>query len=600
MRIPHSDLIRCCCCGGGGVLLVVCDCIEWKEYPFEEPLDIIQKEQLDREQLVRYAGLTGFEHATLRQLHDIFMDISESGVDDGAIDAQELTSSMCLAPSSLLARMMFRLWDVTQSKTIDFTTWVQTLSSLSEHGSLDDKIKFSFQLYDLNGDGTIDKTELRALLVDAIKEYVLDISEEQAHAICDHTLRDVDKDGNGVVEYAEYKEMIRSSAHFLHSFTLDVGDLCRNFRHTQRKFSVAAGSDEAGGGGGGAAGDGAGGADSAANGDSTAAGGSATTAGSGSGATGSAGGSGGMTAADGTPIATPIATKIRAAPTAVSVSGVGRLVLVSEEEAEAKKRAFAAQKKVDLRANSSIQSPSPRIKPSVPTPTNAGGAPTTPNSGKPFVPPPLLKQGSAPVSIGTVQLPATASRPPSLQPIRSPSLKPSVAQINSAAGVMASPRTVQMQPINTTQSLVPLRPDPLSLPPLSLSLTRQDTDPTVAPPTVPASSPAADARSAGGATPQFPMLFAPDDMDEPGGTTTQAAIIASAAAAASATAKSGFASVRSAAPLGAGEETDDFVVLNDMNDLDDNLNLVVSTATTTTPQPQPATTRALTASAAAK
>jgi serine/threonine-protein phosphatase 2B regulatory subunit len=127
---------------------------------------------------------------------------------------------MGLRSSCLLARTIFKIFDVTETKKINFRTWVTTLSALSENASLEEKIRFSFGLYDLNGDGKIDIDELRSLLQAAIHENVVHISEDEVKQWCDFTLSQVDKDGNGTVEFPEYREMVTYNQHFL--FSLDT------------------------------------------------------------------------------------------------------------------------------------------------------------------------------------------------------------------------------------------------------------------------------------------------------------------------------------------------------------------------------------------
>ena len=183
------------------------------------------------------ASISHFDVPTLRQLHSIFGDISASSTDDGIIDAAELTEAMGLDSDCLLARAIFRIFDVTKTKRINFRTWVTTLSALSSNATVEEKIRFSFSLYDLNDDGSIDLHELRALLAAAVRENVLGMSEAQVQAFCDHTLRDVDRDGNGMVEFDEYRQVVMGSRKFIESFTMDVPALLESFRLRRQDVS---------------------------------------------------------------------------------------------------------------------------------------------------------------------------------------------------------------------------------------------------------------------------------------------------------------------------------------------------------------------------
>jgi len=98
-------------------------------------------------------------------------------------------------------------------------------------------------MYDLNGDSKIDKTELKGLLTAALKENMQDmqLTESQIDEIVQDTLKMVDRDGNGTVEYNEYHDMVvQSPSTVMKSYTLDISQLCRIYgqlRKTETKLS---------------------------------------------------------------------------------------------------------------------------------------------------------------------------------------------------------------------------------------------------------------------------------------------------------------------------------------------------------------------------
>jgi len=195
--------------------------------------------------LYNLVNITHFDISTIRKLKKIFGEISQSQIDDGIIDMSELTVAMGLKGNSVLARTIFRLFDVTHTKRINFRTWVTTLSALSQKASLEDKIKFSFSLYDLNNDGKIDKQEIHDLLQAAVRENVVSLTPLQVEEIVSQTLAKADRDGNGTVDYEEYKEMVQQSQKFLESFSLDVETLCETYRRVRSKHSIHIQEDEA-------------------------------------------------------------------------------------------------------------------------------------------------------------------------------------------------------------------------------------------------------------------------------------------------------------------------------------------------------------------
>ncbi len=185
------------------------------------------------------AKTTHFSLNILRQLEVLFHLISGSQVQDEMIDREELSDALGLHSDSLLARTIFRLFDVTQSAKINFRTWVITLSSLSPMATPEEKVKFSFSLYDLNGDGAIEKEELKSLLEAAVKETLSDLSDNEVRELCEETLKSVDKDGNGLVDYEEYRQMVLNSGQFLESFSIDVERLLSALQRQGSRIGVA-------------------------------------------------------------------------------------------------------------------------------------------------------------------------------------------------------------------------------------------------------------------------------------------------------------------------------------------------------------------------
>jgi serine/threonine-protein phosphatase 2B regulatory subunit len=208
---------------------------EGEIHPFRNPRDHILAEERPLHNLSR---ITHFDVVTIRNLKRIFTEISQSKVDDGIIDLNELTEAMGLKTTSPLAKTLFRLFDVTQTKRINFRTWVTTLSALSREASLDDKIKFSFALYDQNSDGVIEKAELQSLLIAAVRENVVSLTPAQVEEIVSHTLANVDRDKNGTVDYKEYEQMVKDSPKIIEAFTVDVAQICETYKRVRSRNSL--------------------------------------------------------------------------------------------------------------------------------------------------------------------------------------------------------------------------------------------------------------------------------------------------------------------------------------------------------------------------
>lgn len=129
-----------------------------------------------------------------------------------------------------MARALFRIFDSTSTQQINFRTWVMSLSSLSPNATLEDKLRFSFSVFDLNNDGNIETSELRDLLVDLVRHRFVQLSDEEVLDICEQTLRSADRDGNGIIDFSEYSAMVSQSPRFHSDFSLDIRQLAMSVR----------------------------------------------------------------------------------------------------------------------------------------------------------------------------------------------------------------------------------------------------------------------------------------------------------------------------------------------------------------------------------
>lgn len=169
------------------------------------------------------------------QLRELFDDLSALHHDDCLIDLEEFGAALGLKSSCVILKRIFARFDRTKTSTLNFREFVVSLSDLSLAATRKEKVKFSFELYDLNRDGTIDLSELKQLLRAALAnaQHSLNLTEEQMVDICENTLRDLDKDGNGVIDFEEYESMVEEHDRILDVFTIDIEKVL-SLRKSQR------------------------------------------------------------------------------------------------------------------------------------------------------------------------------------------------------------------------------------------------------------------------------------------------------------------------------------------------------------------------------
>jgi serine/threonine-protein phosphatase 2B regulatory subunit len=79
------------------------------------------------------------------------------------------------------------------------------LSTFSEKGNTEAKLKFAFQIYDMDGDGYISNGELFQVLKMMVGD---NLNEVQLQQIVDKTILEADVDRDGKISYDEFRQMI--------------------------------------------------------------------------------------------------------------------------------------------------------------------------------------------------------------------------------------------------------------------------------------------------------------------------------------------------------------------------------------------------------
>lgn len=182
-------------------------------------------------------SLTHFDVDTLRKLHRRFCEIDDDGNSDTMIDIQELVTALGLEQSSLLGQRIFAYFDKHNLGSLNFRNFVMALNGLSKESPLEEKIKLSFYLYDLNQDGSIDSNEIRSLVDAALEGTAEDWTEDQKAEICKSTFEQVDSNNDGLVQFEEYKQYCEGHPQLLRAFTIDVRDIVKGEPEVVKRHS---------------------------------------------------------------------------------------------------------------------------------------------------------------------------------------------------------------------------------------------------------------------------------------------------------------------------------------------------------------------------
>eukprot|EP01007_Sphenomonas_quadrangularis_P000587 NODE_1432_length_875_cov_140.440678_g1184_i0.p1 GENE.NODE_1432_length_875_cov_140.440678_g1184_i0~~NODE_1432_length_875_cov_140.440678_g1184_i0.p1 ORF type:complete len:201 (-),score=19.87 NODE_1432_length_875_cov_140.440678_g1184_i0:220-822(-) len=160
----------------------------------------------------------------IERLHEHYRKVSSSATDDDLIDQKEFALALGTSNSAFCNRM-FAVIDRDSTGTIDFREFIYGLSIFSEKGSLDDKAKFSFAVYDIDGDGFISKKELFDMLSCSLQEHSMSLPDDVVATLVDATFKDADKDGDERIDADEFMLMVQKHPAMLNNMMVDTSTI---------------------------------------------------------------------------------------------------------------------------------------------------------------------------------------------------------------------------------------------------------------------------------------------------------------------------------------------------------------------------------------
>ncbi|XP_038149455.1 guanylate cyclase activator 1g [Cyprinodon tularosa] len=134
---------------------------------------------------------------------------------------------------SLFLETIFRSFDTNQDNTLDFIEYVAALN-LILRGNLEDRLKWSFKMYDRDGNGKLDRKEVK-LLIRVLHKIKLQKSEVglTPSEICDRIFERVDDNNDGEITLSEFMEGAQKDDWLMDLLNLDIntsGWVIRNCR----------------------------------------------------------------------------------------------------------------------------------------------------------------------------------------------------------------------------------------------------------------------------------------------------------------------------------------------------------------------------------
>lgn len=141
-----------------------------------------------------------------------------------------------------LVKRVIAVLDRNKDGTISFLEFVQGLNSLSAGASQEDKLRFAFQIYDINNDGFISNGELFQVLKMMVGDNLNDVQLQQ---LVDRTIVKADTDFDGKISFDEFCVVSaftacpRSTAPFLHRVApIELSQRARKLKSSLERHGV--------------------------------------------------------------------------------------------------------------------------------------------------------------------------------------------------------------------------------------------------------------------------------------------------------------------------------------------------------------------------
>ncbi|KAF0774745.1 hypothetical protein AaE_001559 [Aphanomyces astaci] len=144
----------------------------------------------------------------------------------GSIDRVKFQQAMGLPEKeSIYADRLFHVIDANHDSRISFDEFAQSVSLLSTKATLPEKIRLSFDILDMDGDGKLSKPELTTMLHTTTSENNIKLTKEQIELIVDKTFVEIGADKEGVITFDAYSALVTKNEGMISHLSVNLAYL---------------------------------------------------------------------------------------------------------------------------------------------------------------------------------------------------------------------------------------------------------------------------------------------------------------------------------------------------------------------------------------
>ncbi|KAK6587704.1 hypothetical protein RS030_81260 [Cryptosporidium xiaoi] len=158
--------------------------------------NISEQERLD---LIQAANFT---RRDLIQIYSRFKALDTNH--NGELDPHELFEMPEIADNPLVKRVI-SVFDTNKDGKVSFVEFIIGLARLAVGTDPEEKMKFAFDIYDVNGDGWISNGELFKVMKMMVGD---NLEDQQLQQLVDRCIIQTDRDGDGLISYDEFRDVV--------------------------------------------------------------------------------------------------------------------------------------------------------------------------------------------------------------------------------------------------------------------------------------------------------------------------------------------------------------------------------------------------------
>ena len=150
----------------------------------------------------KFQRAQGLDTEGLKKMYKTFLESDKDG--SGRVDINEFVRMLRVDRTPFVERL-FSIFDSDHTGLIDVKEFIIGMSNFGGEAR-DNKIKFAFSVYDLDGSGFIDSSEMRKIIGATNMS-----TDKQVERKVEWLMRQCDTDGDGNISFDEFTQLSKSS-----------------------------------------------------------------------------------------------------------------------------------------------------------------------------------------------------------------------------------------------------------------------------------------------------------------------------------------------------------------------------------------------------